>query len=129
MKKRVVVLGGGTAGTMVVNRLHKKLNPDEWSIAIVDKDNTHVYQPGLLLLPFGVYSPAELVKRRNRFFPDGVEYVRAEVERVDPEAKKVYLEDGLTLDYDQLVLRHGQIRRSAWMIQRFGARAFLISIL
>ena len=112
MKKRVVVLGGGTAGTMVVNRLHKKLNPDEWSIAIVDKDNTHVYQPGLLLLPFGVYSPAELVKRRNRFFPDGVEYVRAEVERVDPEAKKVYLEDGLTLDYDQLVIATGTTPRS-----------------
>ena len=49
MKKRVVILGGGTAGTMVVNRLHKKLNPDEWSITLVDKDNMHVYQPGLLL--------------------------------------------------------------------------------
>ena len=111
MKKRVVILGGGTAGTMVVNRLHKKLNPDEWSITLVDKDNMHVYQPGLLLLPFGVYSAAELVKKRNNFFPPGIEYVRAEVERIDPEAKKVHLEDGLTLDYDQLIIATGTTPR------------------
>ena len=63
--KRLLVLGGGTAGTMVVNKLHKKLNAQEWSITVVDKNNDHLYQPGLLLLPFGVYQPEELVKKRN----------------------------------------------------------------
>jgi sulfide:quinone oxidoreductase len=53
--KKLLVLGGGTAGTMVVNKMHKKLNAQEWSITVVDKNNEHLYQLGLLLLPFGVY--------------------------------------------------------------------------
>jgi sulfide:quinone oxidoreductase len=111
MKKRVVVLGGGTAGTMVVNRLHKKLNGEEWSITIVDRDNKHLYQPGLLLLPFGVYEAEELVKERELFYPKRVNNVRAEIDRVDPEANKVYLEGGQILEYDQLVIATGTTPR------------------
>jgi len=55
--RRLVVLGGGTAGTMVVNKLRRRLAGDEWSITVVDRDDAHVYQPGLLLLPFGVSAP------------------------------------------------------------------------
>ena len=76
MKNKLVVLGGGTAGTMVVNKLYKKLDKRDWSITVIDKDNNHLYQPGLLLLPFGVYTPEELVKDKDRFFPKGVEYRR-----------------------------------------------------
>lgn len=49
--RRLVVLGGGTAGTMVVNKLRKRLDEHEWSITVVDRDGAHLYQPGLLLLP------------------------------------------------------------------------------
>lgn len=112
MKKRVVVLGGGTAGTMVVNKLHKRLNKDEWSITVVDRDNKHLYQPGLLLLPFGVYRPEELIKGRNHFFPSGIKYVNAEIDRVDPEANRVVLQDGLTIDYDQLIIATGTTPRA-----------------
>ena len=105
--KRLLVLGGGTAGTMVVNKLHKKLNAQEWSITVVDKNNDHLYQPGLLLLPFGVYQPEELVKKRNHFFPSDVEYIRAEIDRVVPESNQVLLADGRAIQYDQLVIATG----------------------
>lgn len=97
---RLVVLGGGTAGTMAVNKLHHKLDRKDWQITVVDRDLDHIYQPGLLLLPFGVYEPDELVKPRERFLPDGVELVLGEVDRVDAEANKVLLDDGRELDYD-----------------------------
>jgi sulfide:quinone oxidoreductase len=96
---------------MVVNRLHKKLNGEEWSITIVDRDNKHLYQPGLLLLPFGVYEAEELVKERELFYPKRVNNVRAEIDRVDPEANKVYLEGGQILEYDQLVIATGTTPR------------------
>ena len=51
--KRLVVLGSGTAGTMVANKLRPRLDRSNWSITVVDQDGEHVYQPGLLLLPFG----------------------------------------------------------------------------
>ena len=105
--KRLVVLGGGTAGTMVANKLRKKLKRDEWSISVIDKDNDHIYQPGLLLLPFGVYQPEDLVKKRDHFFPAGVEFIRAGIDKIVPEANHVLLTDGRTIGYDQLVIASG----------------------
>jgi sulfide:quinone oxidoreductase len=105
--RRLVVLGGGTAGTMVVNKLRRRLPDDEWAITVVDRDDAHVYQPGLLLLPFGVYRPDELVKPRQRFIPPGVELVLGDIQRVDPDGNQVLLGDGRILDYDYLVIATG----------------------
>jgi sulfide:quinone oxidoreductase len=105
--RRLVVLGGGTAGTIAVNRLRKHLPRDEWSITVVDRDDDHVYQPGLLLLPFGVYTPEEIVKPRQRFLPDSVDLVLSEIDRVDAVANCVLLADGRTLDYDFLIIASG----------------------
>jgi sulfide:quinone oxidoreductase len=105
--RRLVVLGAGTAGTMVANKLRHRLDEREWSITIVDKDDLHVYQPGLLLLPFGVYTDKELVKPRRRFLPDGVDFVAADIDRVEPDAHVVRLTDGRAVDYDYLVIATG----------------------
>ena len=105
--KRLLVLGAGTAGTMVVNKLHGKLPVDQWQITVVDRDDEHLYQPGLLLLPFGMYEPSELVKSRQQFLPRDVELVRAEIERVDADRSTVVLADGRELPYDQLVVATG----------------------
>ena len=105
--RRLVVLGAGTAGTMVVNKLRHKLAVAEWTITIVDQDDDHLYQPGLLLLPFGAYTPEELVKQRSRFIPDGVELLLTAVDRVDAVAKQVHLADGNVLTYDFLVIATG----------------------
>lgn len=105
--RRVVVLGAGTAGTMAVNKLRHRLDRSDWQIVVVDQDGDHLYQPGLLLLPFGVYTPEELVKPRQRFIPDGVELVLSEVDRIDAAANQVQLQDGRTLEYDYLVIATG----------------------
>jgi sulfide:quinone oxidoreductase len=39
--KRLLILGAGTAGTMVANRLNRLLDRDEWQITIVDQDEKH----------------------------------------------------------------------------------------
>ena len=109
--QRLVVLGGGTAGTMAVNKLHRRLDPAQWQITVVDQDNTHLYQPGLLFIPFGTYQPAEVVKPRRQFMPDGVELVIGEVDRVDPAANVVFLADGQRLGYDYLVIASGTTPR------------------
>ena len=105
--KRLLVLGGGTAGTMVINKLRHKLDRKDWQITVVDRDLDHVYQPGLLLLPFGGYEPDELIKPREHFVPDGVDLVLGEIDRVDAEANAVVLEDGSELGYDYLVIASG----------------------
>lgn len=109
--KRLTVLGAGTAGTMVVNKLRSRLDRDEWSITVIDQDGDHLYQPGLLLLPFGVYTPDELVKPRERFIPAGVDFVLGEIDRVDADANTVHLADGRALAYDYLVIATGTAPR------------------
>ena len=105
--KRLLVLGAGTAGTMVVNKLRPRLAKTEWAITVVDQDNVHHYQPGYLLMPFGVYQPSDIVKPRDRFMPDGVELKLGAVDRVEPAERQVLLEDGTRLDYDYLVIATG----------------------
>ena len=105
--KNLLVLGGGSAGTMVVNKLRKKLSKDLWEITVIDQDTEHIYQPGLLLMPFGTYEPEQLVKKREKFFPKGVRFIQSGIEKVDPLAKKVYLDNEREVAYDYLVIATG----------------------
>ncbi|WP_121258162.1 NAD(P)/FAD-dependent oxidoreductase [Nocardioides ferulae] len=109
--KNLVILGGGTAGTMIANKLRAKLGRHDWAITVVDRDDAHHYQPGYLFIPFGTYTRDQVVRSRHAFLPDGVELVLAEVDRVDPDAHQVHLEDGRTLAYDQLVIASGTTPR------------------
>jgi sulfide:quinone oxidoreductase len=106
MMRRLVVLGAGTAGTMVVNKLRRRLG-DDWQITVVERSDLHHYQPGYLFLPFGTYGPGDLVRPTRKFVPDGVDLVSAEVDRVDPEHHVVLLDDGRRLPYDYLVIATG----------------------
>ena len=108
---RIVILGAGTGGTMMANRLCDSLRPEiennEHSITIVDKNREHVYQPGMLFIPFGVYKDKhDLVKPRENFLPREVEFIVSPIHRVDPEKNTVYLEKG-ELHYDLLIIASG----------------------
>ncbi len=105
--KQLLILGGGTAGTMAANRLRRRLSPGEWRITVVDQSEDHYYQPGQLFIPFGIYQPRDLVKPRRRFLPAGVELVIAEIELVVPEDNKVVLADKTELFYDELIIATG----------------------
>ncbi len=105
--KRLVILGGGTAGTMAANRLRRRLHPDDWKITVVDKSEVHHYQPGHLFIPFGIYGPQDVVKPRRRFIPDDVDLVLGEIARVVPEENRVLLADDRQLPYDYLIIATG----------------------
>jgi len=104
---KLVVLGSGTAGTMIVNKLRRRLDAHDWSITVVDRDDVHPYQPGFLFLPFGAYTADQVSRSRHAFLADGVDFVIGDVDRVDPVAQQVALDDGRTLAYDFLVIASG----------------------
>jgi len=54
--KTFLILGGGTGGTMMANKLVRRLDPQQWKIVIVDREETHYYQPGFYSSPSGYTS-------------------------------------------------------------------------
>lgn len=107
MGKHIVILGSGTAGTMTANRLCRAYDDSELRITVVDQDDGHVYQPGLLFVPFGLAQPDHLVRSRPRQLNPAVDYKQARIERVDLDARTVYLVGGIRLSYDVLVVATG----------------------
>ena len=105
--KNLLILGGGTAGTLMLNKLHKKLDRREWNLTIVDKDENHYYQPGFLFIPFGTYTKEQVVRKKRDFFPKGIEPIFAEVDQIQAEDNQVLLTDGRTLQYDILIVATG----------------------
>ncbi len=106
-RARIVVLGAGTGGTMVANRLRRRFDADEAEIHVVDRDDAHVYQPGLLFVPFGLAQVDEIVRPRRRQLRKGIEFHQNEVQEVWIERDEVLLEDGTVLPYDVLVVASG----------------------
>jgi sulfide:quinone oxidoreductase len=109
--KKLVILGSGTAGTMVANKLRGRLPKQEWTITVVDRDDQHHYQPGYLFIPFGQYTRDQVVRSRHHFLTDGVEFLIGSVDRVVADENAVLLEDGRRLEYDQLVIASGTTPR------------------
>ena len=106
-KRQIVILGGGTGGTIVANRLRRRLDPDEAEIHVVDRDDRHVYQPGLLFVPFGLANVDELTRPRRRQLRAGIVFHEHEVEEVWLERSEVLLGDATVLPYDVLVVASG----------------------
>jgi sulfide:quinone oxidoreductase len=107
MTKSAVILGGGTGGTLTANRLRKHFPKTDLAITVVDQDRDHVYQPGLLFVPFGLAHGEDLVRPRDRQLRRGIDFVESGIERVDTEAQQVVLDGGRTLPYDVLVIATG----------------------
>jgi len=105
--KTLLILGAGTGGTMVANKMSKHLDPREWKIMIVDKDENHYYQPGFLFIPFGVYKSSDVVKPKRNFLPNSVEIIFGEIELIEPDKNQVKLSGDRTINYDYLVVSTG----------------------
>ncbi len=105
--KNLVILGAGTAGTMMLNKLEPTLSKDEWKITIVDQYETHYYQPGLLFIPFGIYTKNDVIKPKREFFPTGVDVIFSGIDLIEPTENRVKLSNGKILNYDYLIIATG----------------------
>lgn len=106
MKRSIVILGAGTGGTMMANKLVRAL-PDGWSVTVLDRDDIHVYQPGLLFLPFGGYREDEIVKRRTPLLDPRVTLRLGEIDRIAADERRVYVKGEDPIDFDLLIVATG----------------------
>jgi NADH dehydrogenase len=104
-RHRVLILGGGFGGLNAAQKL-KRAPVD---LTLVDRRNFHLFQPLLYQVATGSLSPGEisaplrgvLSKQKNALVLLG------EADDIDPDAKRVKLRDGASLEYDSLIVATG----------------------
>ena len=109
-RPRILVLGGGTGGTLTANLLAKKLRPTEAHITVLSASARHLYQPGWLYVPFGWQDPRALSRSLRGLLNRRVKLEIGAVASLDLERREVKLEasgDAPTLGYDYLVIATG----------------------
>ncbi|MDP4264601.1 MAG: FAD-dependent oxidoreductase [Bacteroidota bacterium] len=105
--KQLVILGAGTAGTMMANHLSHHLKKPDWQISIIDEKDEHHYQPGYLFLPFDIYSPGDIVKTIEEFIPKNAELIKGKIDRILPKENKIRMDEGTEFNYDILIIATG----------------------
>jgi len=105
--KRLVILGAGTAGTMMANHLRKEMDKNVWEIKIIDEREKHYYQPGFLFLPFDIYKPEDVVKPIHEFIPKGVQLIKGKIERINASENFVKMQNSDIFHYDILIIATG----------------------
>ncbi len=106
-RNRVVILGGGVGGTLVANRIAKKLGTRRVDITLIDRTGQHVYQPGFIYVAFGDEDGGALVREEGKLLKRGIRLLTGEATRIDPKGHRVFMEDGRELVYDFLVMATG----------------------
>lgn len=106
--KNIVILGAGTAGTMMAHKLCHRLDRNAWKITVVDRDPVHYYQPGLLFIPFGIYQADDVRRPKAHFLPSEIEFIQSGIEAIEPDKKRVRLQhEGVSIPYDILIVATG----------------------
>ena len=111
MGKKILIVGGGLAGTIIANglcrQMSKQLKTGDVSITMLGTSEQHMYQPGLLYIPFGKFREAELFRDQRKVLDNRVPYFVDPATNIDVDAKKVTTESGKVHDYDYLVIATG----------------------
>ncbi len=116
-RHRVLIVGGGFGGLYAARKLGKDKALD---VTLLDRRNFHLFQPLLYQVATGSVSPGDIAQplrailRRNK----NTRVLLGEALEVDPEARRVMLRDGGTLDYDTLIVatgaRHAYFGHEKW---------------
>jgi sulfide:quinone oxidoreductase len=111
MAKKILIVGGGLAGTIIANglsrQLGKEIRANEVNITVIGNTERHMYQPGLLYVPFGRIRERELFRDQRSVLDRRIAFHVDPATKIDIGEKSVRTESGKSFDYDYLVIATG----------------------
>ncbi|ARM74939.1 NAD(P)/FAD-dependent oxidoreductase [Acidianus manzaensis] len=102
MTNKVIIIGGGNAGTIVANKLSKY---KEVEVKVIEPSEYHYYQPATIDIAVGLDEENKFVKHNSELLDD--KWIKASVSKVDVENHQVFLNNGNKIEYDYLVIAAG----------------------
>ncbi len=108
---KILVVGGGTGGTIIANNLARRLAPEiragKAGITLLSATERHMYQPGLLYVAFGQMMPDELYRDQASLLESPIDFHVDPAEKFDLDGHRVTTSSGMVHDYDILVIATG----------------------
>ena len=101
----ILVVGGGNAGISVSAQLLNKIK--KLQLDIIEPSDKHYYQPAWSLVGAGIFNKAKTVRSEASVIPKGATWIRDAVTSFKPDENKVYLNNGISLTYDYLIVAPG----------------------
>ena len=109
----IVVVGGGSGGTLSANLLAKqlgnKINAGRVQVHLVLGSHEHIFQPGYLHVAFVGQDPTEIVREERSLVNQNVHLVEDRAERIDLKSQVVTLASRVKLHYDYLIIATGSV--------------------
>jgi sulfide:quinone oxidoreductase len=109
----IVVVGGGSGGTLSANLLARQLRNEiqtsKVKVRLVLGSRQHIFQPGYLHVAFAGQDPAEIIREERSLVNSKVQLVEEPAERIDLKSQVVTLASGKTLHYDYLIVATGSV--------------------
>ena len=100
--ERILIIGGGTGGTMLANAL----SPRHFEVTVVTASPQHMFQPALLYVAFD-HAGVGISRNEAHLLRRHVRLVHGAVAEIDLREKRVALADGQPLGYDRIVVATG----------------------
>lgn len=112
--KKILILGGGTGGLIVGNKLARELRneiaKDQVEILILDKSEMAVNKAGFTFVPFGYLTEQDLIRNKKSLVSPRIKFIFGEkgrIKQIDIKNKKVITESNNEFSYDYLVIAMG----------------------
>jgi sulfide:quinone oxidoreductase len=108
---KILIVGGGTGGTILANNLARRLKPEiktgKARITMLSASDKHMYQPGLLYVAFGRMTTDELYRDQASLLEPGIGFQVDPVDEFSLDKNQVKTKSGKTIGYDLVVIATG----------------------
>ncbi|MEM4189371.1 MAG: FAD/NAD(P)-binding oxidoreductase [Candidatus Caldarchaeum sp.] len=111
--KNVLVLGGGTGGTLAANllasKLGKQIREDRTSVILLSDSTEHFFQPANLEVAFHGSDPSKHIRRQRTLLSDKVTFIAEKAQRISLQDRKVVTDKGREIQYEYILIATGSV--------------------